>query len=175
MNLLLFTRLHVMVSLIGIGTGLFMGFGMIRGRRWPVMTGTFVATTALTTLSGFLFPFQGVTPAIVIGVFSLIALGIAIVARYGKHMAGRWRKVWVLSAMAALYLNFFIFIVQLFDKTPALQAMGEVQKETVFAGAQLAALVGFLLWTVKAVRQFKAEEPAAAKTAAQHIPAGQRR
>jgi uncharacterized membrane protein len=93
----------------------------------------------------------------VFGVFSLIALGIAIVARYGKHMAGGWRKAWVASAMIALYLNFFIFIVQLFDKTPALEAMGPVQKETVFAAAQLAALVGFILWTIKAARQFKAE------------------
>ncbi|HTW46505.1 MAG TPA: hypothetical protein VMD92_01080 [Acidobacteriaceae bacterium] len=157
MNLLLFTRIHVMLSLIGIGTGLFMGFGMIRRKPWPAMTAVFILTTALTVLTGFLFPFTGVTPGIVIGVFSLLALGIAVVARYGMRMAGGWRKAWVVSAMIALYLNFFIFIVQLFDKTPSLEAMGEVQKETVFAGAQLAALVGFLLWTIKAYRQFKAE------------------
>jgi hypothetical protein len=166
MNLLLFTRLHVMLSLIGIGTGLFMGFGMIRRKLWPTMTAVFVVTTALTILTGFLFPYLGITPGIVIGVVSLITLGIAVVARYGKKMAGRWRKTWVISAMVTLYLNFFVFIVQLFDKTPALQAMGEIQKEAMFAGAQLAALIGFLLWTIKAVRQFRAEEPVPAKAAA---------
>jgi hypothetical protein len=161
-NLLLFTRLHVMLSLIGLGTGLFMGFGMIRRKRWPAMTGVFIITSALTILTGFLFPFLGLTPGIVIGVFALISLGIAIVARYGMKMAGRWRKVWVVSAMVTLYLNFFIFIVQLFDKTPALKAMGEIQKETVFAGAQLAALIAFMLWTIKAARQFKVEKAPAA-------------
>jgi hypothetical protein len=163
MNLLLFTRLHVMLSLIGLGAGLFMGFGMIRGKAWPAMTATFVAATGLAIVTGFLFPFLGITPGIVFGIFALVALGIAVVARYGKHMAGRWRKAWVVSAMVALYLNFFMFIIQLFDKTPGLQAMGEVQKETVFAGAQLAVLVGFILWTIKAVRQFKAETAAVAK------------
>jgi hypothetical protein len=165
MNLLLFTRLHVMLSLIALGTGLFMGFAMIRSRLWPVMTAVFVVTSALTFVTGFLFPFLGITPAIVIGVIALIALGIAIVARYVKHLAGGWRKMWVVAAMTALYLNFFLFIVQLFDKTPALQAMGAVQKETVFAGAQLAALVAFLLWTVKAVRQFRLGETGASKAA----------
>jgi hypothetical protein len=165
MDLVLFTRLHVMLSLIAIGAGIFMGFGMIRGVRWPVLTASFVVTSALAIVTGFLFPFRRVTPGIVIGVFSLIALGVAVVARYVKRMEGRWRKIWVVSAMITLYLNFFIFIVQLFDKTPALEAMGEVQKETVFAGAQLAALIGFLLWTIKATRQFKARGAAGPKAA----------
>jgi hypothetical protein len=166
MNLMLFTRLHVMVSLIGLGAGLFMAYGMTRGRRWPAMTALFVVTTALAILSGFLFPFLRVTPGMVIGAIALIALIIAIAARYGKHMAGGWRKVWVISAMMALYLNFFIFIIQLFDKTPALEAMSEVQKETLFAAVQLGVLVGFLLWTIKAVRQFKLKDSGPARGAA---------
>jgi hypothetical protein len=165
MNLLLFTRVHVMLSLIGLGAGLFMGFAMIRGKAWPAMTAVFVVTIGLAIITGFLFPFLGMTPGIVTGIFALIALGIAVVARYVKHMAGRWRKVWVVCAMITLYLNFFMFIIQLFDKTPALEAMGEVQKETVFAGAQLSALIGFILWTIKAVRQFKAESGAVVKAA----------
>jgi hypothetical protein len=155
MNLLLFTRLHVMLSLIAIGSGFFMAFAMIRGKLWPAMTAIYVVTSVLTIVTGFFFPFLGVTPALVIGAMALAALLLAIVARYVMHMAGGWRKVWVVSAMLALYLNFFIFIVQLFDKTPRIVAMGEAQKETMFAGAQLAALVGFLLWTIKAWRQFR--------------------
>lgn len=162
MNLMLFTRLHVMVSLIGLGAGCFMAFGMIRGKRWPVMTGVFVVTTALTCLSGFFFPFLRVTPGIVLGVIALAALAIASVARYGKRMAGGWRKAWVVFSMLALYLNFFIFIVQLFDKTPRIEAMGVIQKETLFAAVQLGALVGFVLWTIKAARQFR---PVVASTA----------
>lgn len=155
MNLVLFTRLHVMVSLIGLGAGFLMAFGMIRGKRWAVMTAVFVVTTALTCLSGFFFPFVRVTPGIVLGAIALAALAIASVARYGKRMAGRWRTAWVVFSMIAFYLNFFIFIVQLFDKTPRIVAMGAIQKETLFAAVQLGALVGFILWTIKAARQFK--------------------
>lgn len=170
MNLALMTRLHVMESLIGLGTGLLMALGMIRGRRWPFTTGVFIATTALTIVTGFFFPFLRVAPAIVFGILALIALGMAIVARYGMRMAGGWRKAWVVFAMTALYVNFFIFIVQLFVNTPAIQAMGERQKETLFAAVQLGALVGFTLWTVKAARQFWPEGVAAASAAAAPAP-----
>jgi hypothetical protein len=165
MSLRAFTALHVALSLIGIGSGFLMAFGMVRSRRMPFATGVFLLTTALTSITGFLFPFRGITPGIVIGFLSMFALLLAVFALYSGHLAGGWRKAWVVSAMIALYLNFFIFIVQLFDKTPALRAMGEIQKETVFAGAQLAAFIGFLLWTIKAMRQFKAGEPAGAKAA----------
>lgn len=157
MSLLAFTRLHVALSLIGIGAGFLMGWGLLRSQRMPLATAVFLLTTALTSITGFLFPFKGITPGIVFGILSVIALLVAVVARYPLHLAGRARGAWVLSAMLALYLNFFVFLVQLFDKTPALHAMASRQKETVFAGAQLAALVGFLLWTVLAWRRFRVE------------------
>jgi len=155
MSLLAFTRLHVALSLIGIGSGFLMGWGLLRSHRMPVATAVFLLTTALTSITGFLFPFKGITPGIVFGILSCIALLVAVIARYPLHLSGRARGAWVLSAMLALYLNFFVFLVQLFDKTPALHAMANRQKETVFAGAQLAALVGFLLWTVLAWRRFR--------------------
>jgi hypothetical protein len=163
MSLRAFTVLHVALSLIGIGSGFLMAFGMVRSKRMPFATDVFLLTTALTCITGFLFPFRGITPGIVIGVISMFALLSAVFALFSGHLEGRWRGAWVTSAMIALYLNFFVFLVQLFDKTPALEAMGHVQKETVFAGAQLAALIGFMLWTVKAWRQFRPER--AARTA----------
>jgi hypothetical protein len=164
MSVAAFTDLHVALSLIGIATGLLMALGMVRKRLWPGVTAAFLVTTVLTSLTGFLFPFKGITPGIVFGILSLVALAIAIGARYGGHLAGRWRGAWVLSAMLALYLNFFVFLVQLFDKVPELRAMGSQQKEGLFAAAQLATLVAFILWTVRAWRRFKVAVPEAAKT-----------
>lgn len=157
MSLRAFTVLHVALSLIGLGSGFLVGLGMVRSKRMPFATGVFLLTTALTSITGFLFPYIGITPAFVFGVLSMIALLLAVLVRYRRPLAGAWRGVWVVSAMIALYLNFFVFIVQLFDKTPGLEAMGGTQKETVFAGAQLAALIGFVLWTVKACRRVGAE------------------
>lgn len=157
MSLVAFTRLHVALSLIGIGAGFVMGWGMTRSRRMPFATAVFLLTTALTSITGFLFPFKGVTPGIVFGILSMVALLVAVVARYALHLAGGARVAWVASAMIALYLNFFVFLVQLFDKTPALHAMPSRQKETVFAAAQLAALVAFILWTVRAKRRFRVD------------------
>lgn len=158
MSLTTFTRAHVAISLIGIGSGFAMAFGMLRGRRYPATTALFLITTALTSITGFMFPFKGVTPGIVIGALSIVALIFAAAARYLGHLEGGWRATWVVMAMLALYLNFFVFLVQLFEKTPSLAAMAERQKEKVFAGAQLAALVAFLLWTVLAIRRFRTTE-----------------
>lgn len=157
MGLALFTEAHVAISLIGIGSGFAMALGMLRGRRYPVTTALFLITTALTSITGFLFPFRRVTPGIVIGILSIVALIFAAGARYVGRLEGGWRATWVVTAMLALYLNFFVFLVQLFEKTPSLAAMAARQKETVFAGAQLAALAAFLLWTVLAMRRFKVE------------------
>ena len=67
MSIAAFTTLHVVISLIGIATGFIVAFGMIGARRLPLWNAVFLVTTALTSLTGFLFPFKGVTPGIVVG------------------------------------------------------------------------------------------------------------
>jgi hypothetical protein len=155
LSLQVFTLLHVALSLIGIGSGFLVAFGMMRARRMPFATAVFLLTTMLTSATGFLFPFRGITPGIVFGMISLFALLVAVFARYSGRLEGGWRGAWVLSAMLALYLNFFVFLVQLFDKTPGIRAMSHQPKETLFAAAQLATLAAFVLWTVRAWRRFR--------------------
>ncbi len=89
MSIAAFTTLHVVISLIGIATGFIVAFGMISARRLPAMNAVFLATTALTSLTGFLFPFKGVTPGIVIGILSILILIVAVVALYSKRLSGR--------------------------------------------------------------------------------------
>jgi hypothetical protein len=86
-----FTYLHVAISLIGIGAGILVVIGMINRRRLVAVTTLFLITTALTSLTGFLFPFKGMTPGIVIGSLSMIVLVLAALARRRVQTSGIWR------------------------------------------------------------------------------------
>jgi len=154
-----FTSLHVILSLIGIATGFIVVFGMIRARwlsRWNTL---FLVTTVLTSVTGFLFPFKGVTPGIVVGILSILVLILAAVALYSGRLAGGWRGTYVISAAVALYFNFFVLIVQSFEKVPSLNALAPTQSEAPFKIAQLLALILFVVLTVLAFRRFRVAAP----------------
>ncbi|HJS62777.1 MAG TPA: hypothetical protein VJ800_13585, partial [Pseudolabrys sp.] len=131
-----FTILHTAISLIGIVGGLIVLAGMLRARRLPGWTALFLVTTVLTSVTGFMFPISGLTPAIVFGVISIVILAIALVALYVKHLSAAWRWIYVTTALAALYLNVFVLIVQSFQKVPALQKLAPTQSEPPFLIAQ---------------------------------------
>ena len=92
-----FTYLHVFLSLVGIAAGIFIVFGLLTSRKLPILSALFLVTTAATSLTGFLFPFKGVTPGIILGILSLIVLILAIVALYVGKLAGAWRGTYVIS------------------------------------------------------------------------------
>ncbi len=155
MSLAAFTLAHVIISLIAILSGLVVAYGLLHGRRFDEVTAIFLLMTVATSVTGFFFPFHGVTPGIKIGVISMVLLAIAILARYALHMAGPWRRIYVITAMLALYLNVFVLVVQSFEKVPALHALAPTQKEPPFAIAQLVVLVLFIVLTVFAARRFR--------------------
>src|SRR5437764_4311361 len=168
MTLQTYTLLHVLISLIGIGSGFVVMYGLLTRKPLNAWTAVFLTATVLTSVTGFGFPFMGVTPGIRLGVISLVALAIAIVARYKAHLAGAWRRTYVISAAIALYFNVFVLVVQSFEKVPALRAIAPTQREAPFAIAQISILVVFIGLTALAVKKFHAEPlltPAAAKTA----------
>jgi hypothetical protein len=149
-----YTLLHVAISLIGIASGLIVLYGMLVANRMDRMTAVFLATTALTSLTGFAFPNEHITPGIVIGILSLIVLAVAILARYVQHMNGAWRSIYVITAAIALYFNCFVFVVQSFEKVAALHALAPTQKEPPFGIAQLLLLGIFIALTIMAVKRF---------------------
>ena len=157
-NLSPFTKLHVVISLIGIGSGLVVMAGLLVRQKLNRWSALFLISTVLTSVTGFFFPFHGVTPVIVVGIISLVLLAVAIVARYARHLAGAWRWIYVVTAMIALYLNVFVLVVQLFQKVPALKAMAPTQSEPPFAVAQLVVLALFLLLTIVAAIRFRGEQ-----------------
>jgi len=158
MSLATYTLIHVIISLIGIGSGLVVLFGMFGGKRLDGMTALFLATTALTSVTGFGFPIAHVTPGIVLGILSLIVLAIAIPARYSFRMAGKWRDVYVITAVIALYFNCFVLIAQSFLKVPALHALAPKGNEPPFAIAQGILLVLFIVAGIRAVKKFRPEQ-----------------
>jgi len=150
-----FTKVHVLISLIAIVAGLVAAVGLSTGKRLNKWTALFLLLTLLTSVTGFFFPFHGFTPAIGVGIVSLVVLAIAIFARYARKLNHAWRWIYVVTAMLALYLNVFVLIVQLFQKVPALTSLAPTQTEPPFQFAQLAALIIFLLWSIVAVIKFR--------------------
>src|SRR5262249_18583992 len=132
-----FTLLHVVISLIAIATGFVVIAGFVNGRRLPGWTGIFLTTTILTSVTGFMFPPKPIGPPHIFGIISLALLTASLVALYGKKLAGKWRWIFVVTAMICQYLNVVVLIVQSFQKIPALNALAPTQtNEPAFAAAQ---------------------------------------
>jgi len=154
MSLATYTLIHVIISLIGIGSGLIVLFGMFGSKRLDGMTALFLATTALTSLTGFGFPFEHITPGIILGILSLLVLALTVPARYPFHMAGKWRTIYVITTVIALYFNCFVLIAQSFLKISALHALAPTGNEPPFAIAEGILLVLFIVAGVLAVKKF---------------------
>ena len=150
-----YTLIHVAISLVGIATGLVVLAGLLTAKRLDGWTALFLVTTVATNLTGFGFPADRVLPSHVVAVISLVLLALAIYARYGRGMAGRWRTVYVVGAVLSLYLNVFVGIVQAFLRVPVLRAAAPTQSEPPFQVAQLVALALFLTLTVGAAFRFR--------------------
>ena len=155
MSLPAFTQLHVVISLIGIVAGLIVVFGMFGSKRLPGWTALFLATTILTSATGFLFPFTKLLPSHIVGIISLVVLAIALLALYVFGLAGSWRWIYVASAVLALYLNVFVAVVQAFQKFPALKELAPTQADPPFAIAQGIVLLIYITIFVGAVRAFR--------------------
>ena len=155
-----YTFLHVLVSLVGIGSGLIVMFGLLTGKRLDGWTAIFLATTVLTSLSGFAFPVDHLLPSHIVGIISLVVLAVVIPARYVTHLAGTWRWIYVVGAALALYLNVFVAVVQAFLKVPALKALAPTQKEAPFLVAQVVVMVLFIVLGIFAVKNFRVERVA---------------
>jgi hypothetical protein len=150
-----FTAIHVLLSLIGIFSGLVVLFGLITANAMSSWTVLFLGTTLATSVTGFFFPFHGFTPAIGVGILSVIILTATIAARYGFHLRGAWQRVYVVGAVIALYFNSFVLVVQAFLKIPALHILAPTGSEPPFAIAQAFVLVFYVVTGALAIKGFR--------------------
>jgi hypothetical protein len=155
MSLSAFTILHVILSLIGIGSGFIVLFGLINGRLLSPWNVVFLVTTILTSLTGFAFPNTKVTPGIILGILSIIVLAIAVLALYVFNLRGGWRRTYAITAMIALYFNVFVLIAQTFEHVPAFHALAPTGTETPFKVAQTLLLILFIVLITAAAKKFR--------------------
>lgn len=154
MSLQVFTALHVIISLVAIASGAIVAFELLHNRLSAPWNGFFLVTTTLTSVTGFMFPFHGMTPGIVLGIVSMGVLLVAAVACYGLHLERGWRRAYAISAIIALYLNVFVLVAQAFQKVPPLKAVAPTQSAPPFLATQSVVLVLFVVLGVLAARRF---------------------
>jgi len=155
MSTSMFTLVHVLISLTGIGSGFVVVLGMLKCKRRDGWTAIFVITSMLTSLTGFLFPFEQLLPSHILGLLSLLVITITLFARNVFHFAGPWRLVYVVAVAMALYFNCFAAVVQSFAKIPALKAFAPTQTEPPFLIAQSLVLAVFIVLTYLAAKRFR--------------------
>lgn len=150
-----FTTLHVIISLLAIASGLVVLIAMAGARHLAAITGFFLLTTILTSVTGFFFHSKAIGPPHIFGVISLVALTVSLVALYARKLAGAWRPAYIVTAVLSLYLNFVVLVVQSFQKIPALNALAPKGSEPPFLAAQGATLVliGYLAFL--AMRRYR--------------------
>jgi len=154
-----FTQFHVLLSLIGIVSGIAVALAMLAANRLPALTAIFLLTTVATSVTGFMFPFTSFGPPEIVGTISLVVLVVAILALYGYKLVGAWRWIYVATAVIALYLNVFVGVVQTFQKMALFHALAPTQTEPPFAIAQGIVLIAFIALGVAAAKRFRPPAP----------------
>jgi glucose-6-phosphate-specific signal transduction histidine kinase len=152
-----FTFVQVALRLVGIGSGFVVIYGLLTRTQVNGWTALFLASTVATSVTGFGFPFERLLPSHNVGIISLVALTITIVAHYVFYFAEAWRWIYVVSAAGALCLNVFVGVVQAFLKVPPLNAIAPNQTEWPFLVRQLVVVTLFVVLAIVAVLRFRTE------------------
>lgn len=154
-GLAVLTLVHVVISLIGIVSGLVVTYGLLRSQRMDGWTSIFLVTTVATSVTGYFFPFHKLLPSHILGAISLVLLAFAIAGRYRFQLARAWRRIYSVTAILSLWLNVFVLIAQLFMKVPALHSVAPTGSEPPFLIAQTAVMIIFIALAVLAAKNFR--------------------
>jgi hypothetical protein len=144
-----FTIVHVVISLIGIAAGIVFFAALGRGKWIGGVGSLFLLFTILTSVTGFFFPPKPIGPPFIFGVVSLILLAIAHYANTVARVRGWWWQVFIVTALAAQWLNMVVLVVQSYQKVPALHALAPTGGEPAVLVTQGAVLLVILFfgWT----------------------------
>lgn len=158
MSLEAFVFLHVVLSLVGIMTGLIVLAVMLQNGSLAGWNAFFLISTILTSVTGVMIPAKTFLPSHAFAAVSLVLLAVALFALYGRKLAGPWRTTYVVTALIALYLNCFVAVVQSFGKVAFLKGQAPTGTEAPFAVAQAIVLILFLVGGFLAVRRFHPQQ-----------------
>jgi hypothetical protein len=154
-GLSIFTTIHTLLSIIALVAGIPVLRGLIGAPVAKSWTSTFLVTAIATSITGFFFPFHGMTPAIGVGIVATIVLAFVLLARYSFKLAGAWRWIYAIGVVLSEYFLAFVAVAQAFAKVPALHALAPTQAEPPFGIAQGIVLVIFIVLAVLAVKKFR--------------------
>jgi hypothetical protein len=143
-----FALIHVLISLIAILSWFVVFWGFLAGKRLPAWNELYKGMTLATSVTGFLFPFHGITPGVVLGVTSLMVLVIAILAWHK-----RWSKTYIATATIAEFFNVLVLIVQSFQKVAPLHRLAPDGTEPITIIAKGFSLVLFVGLAWVAIRR----------------------
>jgi hypothetical protein len=149
------TRIHTILSLGAIVTGAAAIVGLFRDGHFRTWTRWFLLTAVITSVTGFFFPYAGLTPAMIVGVVALAILAVVLIAFYQFRLARAWRWIYAVGMVASLYLLVFVGVVQAFQKIAYLSALAPTQSESPFVIAQLVTLAFFIVIGVLAARGYQ--------------------
>jgi hypothetical protein len=155
------TLFHTAISFIAIGAGGVAIVGLFRGGAFRFWTNVFLVTAVATSVTGFLFPLNGITAAMITGVIALVILAVVLVAFYRFHVAQSWRWIYAAGMVASLYLLVFVGVVQAFQKISLLNGLAPTQSELPFLIAQGTTLALFVVIGIIAARNYQPEIVAA--------------
>jgi len=125
MSLSTFTVVHVVLSLVGVASGVLV---LLRPSASPKawgLTTLFLVTTLAASVTGLLYllPLPRFRMGHGIGVASLMVFAPTLLALWRHRLAGPWRAIYVTGAATLLYLNAFIAVMQAFSKVGFLRAL----------------------------------------------------
>jgi len=149
----LITFIHTALSLLALLLGIFAVRELFLVESPGTARRVFLALATATSVTGFFFPFKGMTPAIVTGIIALLVLAaVRLASRRGLECA--WRLIYASGVVASLYLLVFVAIVQAFLKIPPLHELAPTGSELPLILAQLYALGLFVSLGILAGRRF---------------------
>jgi hypothetical protein len=152
-----FAFVHTLISLAAIVAGIFVVAALLNSKIQEGWTLSFLGLTILTCLTGFALPAGQILPSHIVGILTLIAATLAILARFRGNLSGHSRWLYAVGILISLYFNVFVLVVQSFLKLPALHALAPTQGEPPFAIAQAIVLLVFVIVGFSALRRFHPE------------------
>ena len=152
-GLLIFTLLHVVLSVVMLVAGAVVVNGLLSSRNAGRWEPVFLIFTFATNASGFGFPFVTLLPSHIIGIVALVLLAVMLVARYAFALAGPWRAIYVGGVVFSLFFDVFVLVAQAFGKIPALQQLAPIGGKPPFAIAEVVVLAAFVVMAILAIRR----------------------
>jgi hypothetical protein len=153
--ILLITSFHVLISLVAIAAGFGLVYRLIANGSDSIFAKWFLATTAISLVTGFVFPFNGVTPAIHVGILCSVILLVTLYARHRARLAGIWRPTYVAGVTLLMFFNALVLIIQSFQKIGPLHALAPLGKEPTILACQVILLLGCVAAGILAMLRFK--------------------